>query len=304
MDTHKSELIKNSIFNIINNEIELEELRTLLIKFTEYQSEKGFTFGELLVLHYEMFNGTETNDIYTVAAAIELMILSSDILDDFEDGDFQNQPWSTEFALSLNATTALQFLSLKVMNRIKFKNKERALSILSTFAIKSINGQHKDLLNICKSEADYIDMTLEKSGSLVALSCAIGATLATEDPPLEMIETYGKYIGLIGQINNDLQDIKLWNSKNDLLNKKYSLPIIYLLNNKEEKYHLIKSYYDGNIDESDILNYKDFISKEFIESGAIIYTDVIKKIYRNKILNILKEFNTNQNNIDLLLKYI
>src|SRR5690625_1881101 len=130
MDTYKSELIKNSIFNIINNEIKLEELRTLLIKFTEYQSEKGFTFGELLVLHYEMFNGTETNDIYTVAAAIELMILSSDILDDFEDGDFQNQPWSTEFALSLNATTALQFLSLKVMNRIKFKNKERALSIL------------------------------------------------------------------------------------------------------------------------------------------------------------------------------
>ena len=76
------------------------------------------------------------------------------------------------------------------------------------YALKSIHGQHKDLLNICKTESDYIEMSIEKSGSLVALVCVVGAVLATDDYPV-MIETYAKDIGLIGQINNDLEDIKI-----------------------------------------------------------------------------------------------
>ena len=35
------------------------------------------------------------------------------------------------------------------------------------------------------------------------------------------------YIGLLGQIENDLADIQNWSEKNDILNKKISLTIIF-----------------------------------------------------------------------------
>ena len=181
-----------------------------------------------------MFNGVETEEIYSIAAAVEMLILSFDILDDFEDDDCSDKPWLTEPNLALNATTALQFLSLRVIQNSTFKNRDKGLSLLLEYAQKSIHGQHKDLLNSCKTESDYIEMSIEKSGSLVALVCVVGTVLATDKDP-DMIKTYANYIGLIGQINNDLEDIKIWNQKNDLLNKKYSLPIIYLMNCEDEK---------------------------------------------------------------------
>ena len=171
------------------------------------------------------------------------------------------------------------------------------------YALKSIHGQHKDLLNSCKTESDYIEMSIEKSGSLVALVCVVGAVLATDNDPV-MIENYAKYIGLIGQINNDLEDIKIWNHKNDLLNKKYSLPIIYLMNCEDEKAQMIRDYYQNRVNKEEIIMNQELIHNKFVETGALAYTEVIKKIYQNKVLAQIKGLNINQCYIDQLLKYI
>ena len=61
------------------------------------------------------------------------------------------------------------------------------------YALKSVQGQHKDLLNSCKTESDYIEMSVEKSGSLVALVCVIGALLATDDYPVDDRDLCKKY---------------------------------------------------------------------------------------------------------------
>ena len=50
-------LIKESMNNIIKKHTELSEIREMLLRFVDFQSEKGFPFGELLILHYRMFNG-------------------------------------------------------------------------------------------------------------------------------------------------------------------------------------------------------------------------------------------------------
>lgn len=303
MSVSKSDIIKQSIFNIVNEHIKQNEMKEQLIKFVEYQSKKGHPFGELLILHYNMFNGAETKEIYMVAAAVEMLILSFDMLDDFEDGDFKDKPWVKESNLALNATTALLFLSASVIRNTGFKNKDKGISILLNYALQSINGQHKDLLNICKNESDYIDMTIQKSGSLVALACLVGSVLAIEDYPVE-VETYSRYIGLIGQFNNDLADLKTWNDKNDLINKKFSLPIIYLLNYIDEELNFIHDYYNNKVEKSEIIKNQELISKKFLKTGAITYTEVIKKVYQNKTIDALKKLNIDQDYIDLLLKYI
>lgn len=298
-----SELIRKSLYTIINEQIKQNELKEQLLGFVDYQSKEGFPFGELLVVHYNIFNGTRTEEIYSVAAAIEILILSFDILDDFEDGDFKDKPWATDSSLALNATTSLLFLSTIVIKNTGFKNREKCISILSKFALQSINGQHQDLLNICRNENEYIQMTIEKSGSLVALSCIVGSLLATDEYPAE-VETYSRLIGLIGQINNDLADIRTWDDKNDLINKRFSLPIIYLLNYKDEELKFIHDYYNNKIETSEMIKNQKLISERFVMTGAIAYTEVIKKIYQNKAIEKIKELNFDQYYIDLLLKYI
>ena len=303
MSDDHSTIIKKSIYHIVNEQIDQNDLKELILQFVDYQSVKGFPFGELLILHYQMFNGIKTEEIYSVAAAVEMMMLSFDILDDFEDDDCKDQPWSAEPKLALNATMALPFLGLSVIQNSRFKNKNKSFTLLMKYALKSVQGQHKDLLNSCQTESDYIEMSVEKSGSLVALVCVVGALLATDDYPVT-IETYANSIGLIGQINNDLSDIKSWNLKNDLLNKKYSLPIIYLMNCQDENAQLIRDYYQNKVDKEEIIKNQELINHKFVETGAITYTEVIKKIQQNKALAQIKGLNIDQSYIDKLLKYI
>ena len=128
IDFH-STLIKKSIYHIVNEYIDQNDLKELIQQFVDFQSEKGFPFGELLILHYRMFNGIDTEEIYSIAAAVEILILSFDILDDFEDADCSDKPWLTEPKLALNTTTALQFLSLRVIQNCTFKNRDKGLSL-------------------------------------------------------------------------------------------------------------------------------------------------------------------------------
>ncbi|PIC64712.1 hypothetical protein CSV79_04950 [Sporosarcina sp. P13] len=131
MGSINSEMIRKSLYYMIKEQIKQHELKEQLVRYVDYQSNRGFPFGELLILHYNMFNGTKTEEIYSVAAAVEMLILSFDILDDFEDDDCKDKPWSMEPNVALNATTALLFLCISVIRNTRFKNKEQGISILS-----------------------------------------------------------------------------------------------------------------------------------------------------------------------------
>lgn len=288
---------------ILNTEIEQKELKKQLLYYVDYQSKTGFPFGELLILHYEMFEGKQTKEIYKVAAALELLILSSDILDDFEDGDGIHKPWSVEPKLSLNSTTALLFVSTKVLVDTNLHNKNEAVNILLKYGLQSINGQHKDLLNNCKTEESYIEMTLEKSGSLTKLACLLGTVLATRDYPKE-IKSYSRLIGLIGQINNDLEDIMIWDEENDLLNRRYTLPIIYLLNRKEDNLQIVRDYYYGQASKEEVIEKQQFIGEKLISTGAINYTKVIKRIQQNKVLEKIRNLDVAKEYLTRLKKYV
>lgn len=303
MNTPKSVLIRKSIEQAVHTQVNQQQLKEQLLGYVGYHAEQGLPFGELLVLHYNQFNGIATEEIYAVAAAVEALILSFDMLDDFEDEDCTDKPWSTQTNLALNSTTALLFLSVDAIRATDFPNKDQAIAILIHYSLRSINGQHRDLLNSSRNEKDYIEMTIEKSGSLVALACLIGAVLATDDYPKE-IAIYSELIGLVGQISNDLKDVTTWNEKNDLLNKKYTLPIIYLLNHPDEELQLIRDYYHDQLSADEIIQNRELISRKLVETGAITYTEVIKKMHQNRALNEVKKLTIDQHYMDRLIEYI
>lgn len=123
--TSVEDRIVHSINWIVDQEIQQEDLKETLKKYVAAQSAKGFPFAELTILHYQMLNGSELGEVIPVAAAIELLVLSFDILDDVEDGDDDLKLWMQEPSVALNASTAMIFyayMSLENQNcRIKKK---------------------------------------------------------------------------------------------------------------------------------------------------------------------------------------
>ena len=295
--------ILTSIDTIVKDEIKDKDLKETIQKYMFAQTKKGLPFAELTILHYQMLNGQDLEKILPIAAAIELLVLSSDILDDFEDGDGFHELWFKEQSIALNASTAMIFVCMSAIRQTELTYKESAISILLEYSLLSISGQHRDLLRICKTEKEYLEMVLNKSGSLVSLACLIGASLACGQSP-EEIKRYSQYIGLVGQLNNDLKDICALDHKNDLLNKKISLPIIYLLNYKGKGSGMIRGFYNDHVKKEELVRNQSFIRDLIAESGAIEYTEIIKRVYQNKIIKELQALNVNQRYVEKLLEYI
>lgn len=271
------------------------ELRSMLKNFKEEKMAVGYSFGKLCYLHYEAFTDCLNEDIYKVAAAIELLILSFDIIDDLQDKD-SDYSWTKTPDLSLNVALAMLVMASRTIRETSFEHKNTAIQILEDYALRSINGQQLDLLNTCRDEQSYIQMIEQKSGSLSAMACLIGEVLATGGTSSE-VEEYGKYIGIIQQIKNDIQSLKTWGPKNDLLNKRYSLPIIYLLSQENDVSKSVINYYN---DDMDAFLDNNATENELTNGGAIRYAITMKNVYKFKALNILENVTINELGKDYL----
>ncbi|MGE7913435.1 polyprenyl synthetase family protein [Lysinibacillus xylanilyticus] len=284
---------------IKNEELIGHELRSMLKSFKEEKRIEGYSFGKLCYWHYETFTDCLNEDIYKIAAAIELLILSFDIIDDIQDKD-SHYSWSKTPELSLNVAVSMLVMASRIISGTSFEHKGTAIQILEEYALRSINGQQLDLLNICRDEQSYLQMINQKSGSLTAMGCLIGEVLAKGEISPE-VEEYGKYIGIIQQIKNDVQSLKTWGPKNDLLNKRYSLPIIYLLSQKNDVSKAVINYYNGDID---ALLDNNATENELTNGGAIRYAITIKNVYKFKALNNLENVAINELGKDFLKKLL
>ncbi|PAD23155.1 hypothetical protein CHH64_00590 [Terribacillus saccharophilus] len=259
-------------------------IKEMIISFKEAKDENNYYFGQLCILHYTEFSNSFDDDIFKIAAVIELLILSLDVIDDIQDKDTEHV-WTTNPALSINCALSIIVLSNKIIQDSSFKHANRAAHYVEKCILRSINGQQKDLLNNCQDERSYLKMIEDKSGSLTAMSCLLGVILATGKVPPQVF-AYGSYIGVIQQINNDIYELKNWSGKNDIINRKYSLPVIYLLSLHNDASENLHAYYRGenqaNLD-------KELIEQALLESGAIRYANIIKSVYKNKATNLFNE---------------
>lgn len=294
-ELHKQ--ISNSLDKMITSEELIgDELRGILQSFKEEKEKFGFSFGTLCVIHYEEYTDSFNQDIYKVAAAIELLILSFDIIDDLQDND-TNYTWTETPALSLNAVLAMIVMVSKLIRESTFEHRDLVLQMIEKYTLLSINGQQLDLLNVCCDESSYLQMIEQKSGSLTAMSCLVGTVLA-EGLESTQVKQYAQFIGVIQQIKNDIQDLKDWNRKNDLLKKKYSLPIIYLFSIENGVSENLRNYYNNN----DLFLDNQTIIEELTNGGAIRYAITIKNLYKNRALTIIHNLNISTATKDYLKK--
>lgn len=291
-----AETIKEKMKEIVEHNICNTNLKMYLLKFIA--SKDSFGFAELAYQHYKAFNGRDTEAILKLAAGIELLVLSYDIYDDLEDNDNLKMEWmKTGLPITLNTVTALYTLSIQVMNQVS-ENLDFLKQILN-FALNSIEGQQDDILNAPQTEEECLKMIKNKSGSLTAMPCVMGAMLATGklNP---IVQSYSYELGIISQIDNDYQGLFYLN--NDFVQRKNTLAYLYLKKRFNKASEEILQWYE-NPELFKTLKTRD-IKKKLIEAGVTQYLLVLKHLSLKKLKSKIFELEIERNKTEALLNAI
>lgn len=266
------------------------DLRSLVEQFVEYKQSESRTFGKIASLHCIMFGGEEKLAA-AAAAAVELMILSLDIYDDLQDQDNDQVPWSTiSPALALNAAIGLQALAVDVLMDLPITadRKLAAVNVLNKGILGAVNGQHADLMNDAMTEDECLAMIENKSGALVAAACLVGAALVTDEHH-ELIGQYGRALGVSAQIHNDVEGIQRWSTRNDLIARKQTLPVQFVLEQQTEEAAAVRGYYDGILSRDELLINKHAIMDYIQSCGCIEYALIIGRLKQYEVMNAIAE---------------
>ena len=185
--------------------------------------------------------GRDDADLYTLAAALEYLHTATLMHDDVVDHaplrrglETAVQRYSLEDAIL--AGDWLHARSLYLVG--KFTGTE-GLDVFCSATEGLVNGEfvQKRLCGDCQaSEDDYFAVITQKTGNLIASSCALGALYAGADSARgQALQGYGKGIGIAFQIVDDLLDYTGQQAKtgketgNDFQEGKLTLPLIRAL---------------------------------------------------------------------------
>ncbi|MBY9077980.1 polyprenyl synthetase family protein [Paenibacillus sp. HN-1] len=269
----------------------------------ETKFSESLLFGKMTLLHYRMFGG-EDYGIYKAAAAVEMMILALDIIDDLQDEDHADMPWCQlpkDIALNL----AIGFLSLS-QETLLYSDfpAERTRSIAALFndqLLAAINGQTLDLMNEIETEEDYLVMVRQKSAALLVCACTTGVILATGSADIQVAE-YAEEIGIAAQIKNDYRDLLNWDGKNDFIRRKRTLPLLFLLAEIGENDQWIAEYFAGGLEPDAVLHRYAEFGDAVERTGTQLYTSVRMRSHYYRFLDVIEHMEVDPKWRDLIIE--
>lgn len=268
-----------------------------------YKKKEKTLFKELTLAHYAAFGGTSCS-IDQVASAVEQFILALDIIDDIQDKDNHEAPWTKiDYSQSLNIALSFLASSMKQIATADLPNTQTALNHFMDCFQTSIAGQYLDLNNQYSTEEQYLDMCRKKSGALVALASIVGTSLAV-DQHHDIVLDYASNIGVAAQIANDVEDLFRFSEKSDWRMKKKPLPIIYLLEsgNPNPAYQIISDYFDNKIGFDDLVYRKEEVITLMNDSGALVYAGAMKGLYKEKARQVMQKLPICRENKERLMQ--
>lgn len=269
--------IQQHMYRVIDDYIYVEDLNTHLKSFIDDKEKENRTWSKITICTHKMLGGNSPH-IHRLAAVTELVILTLDIMDDLQDQDQGSKPWmQCPQAITLNAVMALFMGVVGELGHLQVKDK--ILVEVSKIISRSINGQQKDVTNAISTVDDYLMMTQEKSGSLFRLACFMGySSLECTEETIEQIHQLADCIGLIHQIQNDMRDLTRFDVKNDLIGKKRTLPLLYLLSIEDTAFSQLKAYYEGEITADFLLEKKEDFLQMIQDSGCMEYARIVQSV--------------------------
>lgn len=278
----------------------LDNIMHYIIKRKGKQMRPMFVF-----LSSKLFAPT-TNSTYIAASMIELLHTATLVHDDVVDDSSKrrgfwsiNAIWKNKIAVLVGDYLLSKGLLLAVDNK-EFE----LLQIMSNSVREMSEGE---LLQIEKArrlditEDIYFDIIRQKTATLIAACCAAGASSAKASAAdVEKMRLFGEYTGIAFQIKDDLFD---YGSDGetigkptgiDIKEKKMTLPLIYALSKASwlEKRKIIYIIKNQNQNTKKVKEVIDFV----VNSGGLAYAQKAMLEYKNKALEILKQFEQNEAN--------
>jgi len=242
--------------------------------------------------------GNFTERTYRGASIIELIHTATLVHDDVVDDSNRRRGFFSLNALWKNKIAVLvgDFLLSKGL-LLSIDHDDFDILKLISIAVREMS--EGELLQIEKArrlditEDVYYEIIRQKTATLIAACCGIGATSVNADEDtVNNMRTFGELIGMAFQIKDDLFDYtddKIGKPTGiDIKEQKMTLPLIYTLNNcsKKEKDWLINSVKNHNKDKKRVKEVITFVK----ENGGIEYTISKMKNYQEKALDLLNNY--------------
>lgn len=242
--------------------------------------------------------GKITESTFRAASLIELLhtasLVHDDVVDDanYRRGFFSiNALWKNKIAVLVGDFLLARALMLSV------ENKEFDLLTIGTESVKEMS--EGELLQMEKarrldiSEDIYFEIIRQKTASLIASCCAMGASSSGASPEqVARMKEFGLRIGMAFQIKDDLFDYGEDTIGKpvgiDIKEKKMTLPLIHALSKASwlEKRRIIGIVRSESNKASKVKEVIDFVRA----SGGIPYAQEAMKRFYEEALVILNEF--------------
>ncbi|MGI9552549.1 MAG: polyprenyl synthetase family protein [Aurantibacter sp.] len=289
----------------------------LLNRITYYiVNRKGKQMRPMFVfLTAKLLNGGIVNDrTYRGASVIELIHTASLVHDDVVDDSNKRRGFFSINALWKNKIAVLvgDFLLARGM-LLSVDNGDFDLLKIISVAMREIS--EGELLQIEKArrlditEDVYYDIIRQKTATLIAACCALGAcSVKPDSPEVETFRRFGELCGMAFQIKDDLFDYgeaKIGKPTGiDIKEQKMTLPLIYVLNNcsKKEKSWLINSIKNHNRDKKRVREVIAFVK----QNGGLDYA--VRKMleFKAEALGLLDTYQESdyKNSLKLMVNYV
>lgn len=259
---------------------------------------KGKQLRPMFVLLSAKLCGPVTPSSYRAASLVELLHTATLIHDDVVDESLERRGFFSTYALWKTKISVLvgDYLLAKGLLLSLGHDDFRILQIMSDAIRQMSEGELVQLeksrtLNL--KEDIYFEIIRNKTASLLASACAVGAWSVTQNEAItEKMRLFGEKVGIAFQIKDDLFDYGNESigkpTGNDIKEKKLTLPLIYTLNNTDAstRRKLIYIIKNQNKDAQKVQEAINIVKN----TGGIEYTEKKMFAYRDEALSILQEF--------------
>jgi len=246
--------------------------------------------------------GEITSSSYTAASLIELLHTATLVHDDVVDESNErrgflsiNALWKSKVAVLLGDYLLSRGLLLAV------NEKEYDLLQIVSDAVRQVSEgelyqiQKSRKLNLTMEE--YFEIIRMKTATLIAACTACGARSVNSDSAtIEKLRQFGESAGMAFQIKDDLLDYQKKGdigkpTGNDLKEKKFTLPLIYALENcsKSERSRIIRTIRRHNHNNLKIREVMDFV----IQNNGLVFAEQKMMEYRDKAVALLHDLPDN-----------
>ncbi|MGW8315616.1 MAG: polyprenyl synthetase family protein [Bacteroidales bacterium] len=260
---------------------------------------KGKQMRPLFVFLTSKMTGQVTESTFTAASLIEMMhtatLVHDDVVDESNErrGVFSiNAIWKSKVAVLFGDYLLARGLLLAVE-----KKDYHLLEIVSNASKEMSEGE---LVQIQKSRSlnidieTYYEVIRKKTASLIAACTTSGATSAgAEQEVIDRVHEMGINIGMAFQIKDDLFDYQPHGligkpTGNDIKEKKFTLPLIYSLNQAEpsKRKAMIRKIKNGNLSQKVVGEVIEFVR----EMGGISFAREKMEAFKGLAMNELESF--------------